>query len=178
MLCKILSYGAIAGLIVGGALFTITVALGGHPPSGWGMLIGYLTMLVALSMVFVAVKRHRDAALGGVIRFWAALRLGLGVSLVASVFYVLAWEAALAVTGLDFAGTYAEAAIERQKAKGVGGEALARLAADMERFKASYANPVYRLPMTFTEIFPVGVLVSLISAAVLRNPRVLPARHG
>src|SRR3546814_12654255 len=35
---------------------------------------------------------------------------------------------------------------------------------------------MFRLPMTFVEIFPVGVLVSLVSAAVLRNPRVLPAR--
>ena len=30
--------------------------------------------------------------------------------------------------------------------------------------------------MTFIEMFPVGVLVSLITAAVLKNPRVLPAR--
>ncbi len=48
----------------------------------------------------------------------------------------------------------------------------------METFKAQYANPLFRLPMTFIEIFPVGVLVSLISAAILRNPRVLPARRG
>jgi hypothetical protein len=30
--------------------------------------------------------------------------------------------------------------------------------------------------MTFIEIFPVGVLIALISAALLRNPRMLPAR--
>jgi hypothetical protein len=39
-----------------------------------------------------------------------------------------------------------------------------------------YSNPLYRLPITFVEMFPVGVLISLISAAVLRNSRVLPAR--
>jgi hypothetical protein len=32
------------------------------------------------------------------------------------------------------------------------------------------------MAITFIEIFPVGVLISLISAAVLRNSRVLPAR--
>jgi ABC-type uncharacterized transport system permease subunit len=32
------------------------------------------------------------------------------------------------------------------------------------------------LGITFIEMFPVGLLVSLISAAVLRNSRVLPAR--
>lgn len=178
MLNKILSYGAASGLFVGGTLFVVFVWMGGHPPNGWGMLIGYLTMLVALSLVFVAIKRHRDTALGGVIRFWPAFGLGLGVSFVASLFYVVAWEAALAVMQADFAGTYADAVIQRQKAAGVSGEALAKLVADMERFKANYANPAYRLPMTFTEIFPVGVIVSLISAALLRNSRLLPARRG
>jgi hypothetical protein len=37
-----------------------------------------------------------------------------------------------------------------------------------------YADPLYRLPMTFIEIFPIGVLVSLIAAALLRNRRFLP----
>jgi hypothetical protein len=46
----------------------------------------------------------------------------------------------------------------------------------MESFKVQYADPLFRMPMTFMEIFPVGLLISLISAAVLRNPKVLPAR--
>lgn len=179
MLRKILSYGAIAGLLIGGVLSLIIVTMGDRMQHGaTGMLIGYLTMLVGLSLVFVAIKRHRDADLGGVIRFWPAFALGLGVSFIASVFYVIAWEATQAITGMDFASTYASAVIERQKAAGISGEALAKLVADMEQFKINYANPAYRLPMTFTEIFPVGVIVSLISAALLRNSRLLPARRG
>jgi hypothetical protein len=46
----------------------------------------------------------------------------------------------------------------------------------MDAFKLQCANPLLRLPMTFAEIFPVGMLVSLISATILRNPRMLPAR--
>jgi len=178
MLRKILIYGVIAGLIVGTALSVTVIAMQDQAPSGYGMLIGYLIMLVGLSLVFVAIKRHRDVELGGVIRFWPAFGLGLGVSFVASLCYVLAWEAAQAMTNLEFASTYASAVIERQKAQGVSGEALAKLVAEMERFKINYANPAYRLPMTFTEIFPVGVIVSLISAALLRNSRLLPARRG
>jgi hypothetical protein len=172
---QILSYGSVAGLIVGIPLFGIAVALNGHPPTTWGAVVGYLTMLVALSLVFVAIKRRRDGELGGVIRFWPAFGLGLAISLVAGVFYVVAWEAALAFTGMDFAGDYAKAVVEQQRAKGLGPEALAKLAADMETFRVQYANPLYRIPVTLSEILPVGVLVSLVSAALLRNPRFFPA---
>lgn len=177
MIRKIFSYGAIAGLVVGLPLFAITVAMKGQTLE-YGVVLGYLTMLVALSLVFVAIKRRRDVDLGGVIRFWPALGLGVAISAVASVFYVLAWEAALAVTGMDFAGDYANILIEQQRAQGVSGEALAQFIAGMEEFKAQYANPLYRVPMTLAEILPVGLLVSLVSAGLLRNSGFMPQRSG
>ncbi len=177
MFRKILSYGLIAGVIAGGGLYAMTVwpshSLGGS----LSMVIGYLTMLVALTAIFVAVKRHRDVDLGGVIRFWPALALGLGISLVAGILYAAAWDLTLAVTHMDFAGGYARAMIAQQQARGVSGAALAKVTAEMDAFKAQYANPFYRWPMTFIEIFPVGVLVSLISAGLLRNPRFLPVKR-
>ena len=178
MVQKILSFGTAAGLVIGSILFGLTVGMKNHPPLAYGMLIGYLTMLLGLSAVFVAIKKHRDADLGGVIRFWPALGLGLGVSLVASLFYVAAWEAALAVTQMDLAGSYADALMAEQRTRGASAEALAKLAVEMETFKVEYANPLIRLPMTLTEIFPVGVLVSLVSAGLLRSPRFLPARQA
>jgi hypothetical protein len=178
MLRKIFSYGVIAGLLVGIPLFTLSVAWNGHPESPYGAVFGYATMLIALSTVFVAIKRHRDTELGGVIRFWPAFGLGLGISVVAGIFYVVAWEAALAVTHMDFAGSYAKAVVDHAIAKGVSGDALAKLSAEMEVFKRQYANPLYRLPMTFAEIFPVGVLVSLVSAGLLRNDRFLALRRS
>jgi hypothetical protein len=176
MLKKILSYGVVAGLMVGVPLSCITLSMSGHTMLRYGMVVGYLIMLIALSTVFVAIKRHRDEDLGGIIKFWAAFGLGLGISFIAGVIYVLSWEAAVAITHVDFASNYARAMIAQQQARGVSGEALAKFTAQMEQFKIQYANPLYRLPMTFAEIFPVGVLVSLASAGLLRNSRFLPAR--
>jgi hypothetical protein len=155
----------------------LAVAQNGHPPLPYGALLGYTTMLVAFSTIFVSLKRRRDVGLGGVIRFWPAFAMGLGISLVASIAYVLAWEAALAVTHMDFAGDYGRALLARQQAEGASDEALAKLADEMARFRAQYARPLYRYAVTFTEIFPVGVLVSLVSAGLLRNSRFLPARR-
>lgn len=178
MFRTILLWGTVAGLIVGSILFGTTVAMADDPPSmGIGMAIGYASMLIALSAIFVGVKRHRDDALGGVIRFWPAFGMGLGISVVAGVFYVLAWETTLAVTGLDYGAKFAEHLIAQRRAEGASAAELARITAEMKAFSVQYADPLYRMPMTFTEIFPVGVLVSLISAALLRRSSFLPARR-
>lgn len=173
----LLKYGAIAGAVAGGALFAVSLLYDGQPPPTYGMALGYTSMLIALTAVFVGVKHHRDEALGGVIRFWPAFGLGLGISLVAGLFYVAAWEIAMAVIDRDFAELFGNMMLERAQARGLQGDALAQATSQAESFKALYRNPLARLPMTFAEIFPVGVLVSLVSALALRNPRVLPARR-
>ena len=178
MIQKILGYGVVAGIIVGVPMIVTFAAFSGHMPLSYGMIIGYTTMLIALSTVFVAIKRHRDADLGGVIGFWRGFGLGLGISVVASVIYVVTWEGITAFTHMDFASGYADAIVEQQKAAGASAEAIAKTRAEMDQFKIDYANPLYRLPMTFTEIFPVGVLVSLIAAALLRNRRFLALRRA
>jgi len=175
---NILKYGLIAGLVVAIPMNLMMVTMHDHAPLAWGMVFGYVTMLVALSAVFVAIKRYRDTELGGVIGFWPALGLGLGISIIAGIIYSLAWELSLAMTHMDFATAYANTLIAEKKAAGASAETLAQLTAEMDAFKVQYANPLYRMPMTFAEIFPVGVLVSLVSAALLRNRRFLALRHA
>ena len=176
MFRNILKYGLIAGLVVGGVNFCMFMALHGRPPIEHGLLIGYAIMLVALSAVFVGIKRHRDVELGGVIWFWPAFGMGVVISLLASVFYVVAWEASQVLTGADFAQAWGQYTIDQARAKGESAAAIAKLSAEMAQFKLQYADPWFRLPMVFAEIFPVGVLVSLVSAGLLRDSRFLSAR--
>lgn len=176
MFRNILKYGLIAGGVVGGISFTI-FTFGGEHNFDYGMLIGYATMLVALSAVFVGIKQYRDQELGGVIRFWPAFGMGVAMSLIAGILYVLSWEASQAITGGDFITAYSDYMIEQARAKGESAAAIAKMTAEMAQFKVQYANPWFRLPMVFAEIFPVGVLVSLVSAGLLRRPNFLPARR-
>lgn len=176
MLHTIATFGSIAGVVVGLLMFVSVQAIRGTPAEAHGVAIGYLTMLIALSTIFVAVKRRRDHELGGVIRFWPAFGLGLGISVVAGIFYVLAWEITLATMSGDFMAEMIAGAIARQRADGASEAQIASFTAQMQAFARDYANPLYRMPITFTEIFPVGVLVSLVTAALLRNSRFLPAR--
>ena len=171
----IITYGLIAGAIIA---LVIALSLAFDTSSEhlaaleW---LGYAVMIIAFSMIFVAIKGYRDREQGGVISFGTAFGLGIGVTLVASVICVVAWEINLAVTDYAFIEEYTESVIAAETAAGATDAELASLRADMDAMKKQYSNPLFRVPMTLLEIFPVGLLITLISAAVLRNSKVLPA---
>jgi hypothetical protein len=166
-------YGGIAGAIVISILVAgLALDLPSHATSEW---FGYLVMLVALSLIFVGVKRYRDVECGGVIRFGRALGVGAGIAAVAGLIYVLGWEIYLALSGWDFMRDYAAGVAERMRADGAAAAAIEAKLAEMRELALKYRNPLFRIPVTFVEIFPVGLLVALVSAALLRNPKLLPA---
>ncbi len=170
---QVLTYGTLSGVIIIGTTL-LRLALGsGESSMAAAEWVGYLVMIVALSMIFVGIKRYRDQELGGVIRFGTAFKVGLGISLVASIIYVVGWEANLALTDHAFIDDYTQSVIAQKEAAGLTGDELAAEVARLEDMKVSYGKVQYRLPMTFMEIFPVGLLITLLSAALLRNRGVL-----
>jgi len=167
-----LVYGGLGGAIVIGIMIA-TFAFGlTNLHTLW---FGYLVMLVALSMIFVGIKRYRDSECGGVIRFPRAFGLGVGIAAVAGVVYTIGWEFYLAISGWDFMADYSAHTLEQMRASGASAAAIQAEQAEMQQMAEMYANPLYRMPMTFAEIFPVGLVIALVSAALLRNPRLFPA---
>jgi hypothetical protein len=172
-----LTYGLLSGLVIIVTMIT-GIALTDRESFFSSEWFGYLVMLVALTFIFVGVKRYRDVERGGVIKFWAAFAMGLAIAAAAGVAYVAVWEVYLAMTDYRFMDEYIAGILRARQAAGVSGAALAEEMAKLESMRTSYANPLFRIPMTFLEIFPVGLLVSLVSAALLRNPRLLPATRS
>jgi NADH:ubiquinone oxidoreductase subunit K len=175
MLRPILIFGVIAGVLTAAPLFSFVVFEG----AGIGensQLVGYSIMLAALSLIFVALKTYRDRVQGGVIKFLPAFLMGLGISAVAGVIYVIGWEITLSLTNYAFIEDYSASLLEAARAKGASAAELEAKAAEVAHFAREYRNPLFRLPLTFIEIFPVGLIVSLVSALLLRNSRFLPAR--
>jgi len=170
-----LIYGSVAGLIVIGSM------LAGFAFAGSGSVLtsewlGYLLMIVALSLVFFGIKRYRDRELGGVIGFLPAFGLGLLITATASLAYVVVWEIYLAATGYTFISDYTAALAERMHGEGMSEAEIATETENLQKLEENYANPFFRVVVTLFEIFPVGFVVALASAALLRNPRLLPAR--
>lgn len=174
----VVTYGVISGVIVICSIM-LSLSLSDNEQS-WINLeyLGYLIMLVALSVIFVAIKRYRDQELGGVITFGTAVMIGLGISVVAGVVYVAIWEFYLAQTNYAFIDDYVDSVIAAKEAEGIVAAELENIVTDMETLRRQYAKPAFRLPMTFLEIFPVGLLITLISAAILRKKENRPVATG
>lgn len=170
----VIVFGALAGAVTIGSAILAVSLVGGTHVAGLEWL-GYLVMILALSLEFVGIKRYRDQELGGVIRFGTAALVGLGIALVASAIYVAAWEGYLAATDYAFIDEYFRAEISALRESSVSDADLQAEVEAMNRLRDQYANPLFRLPITFLEIFPVGVLIALASAGLLRRSELLPA---
>lgn len=171
----ILIYGSIAGLAVAAFMLGGMMISNANGSAG-SQTFGYLSMLVAMSIIFVAVKRYRDTKLGGVVKFWPAFGLGAGIALLASLFYVFAWEIYFNSTGGAWVEVYVEQIRAQYAEQGRSAEEIDAYLTETQSMMELYRNWWFRMPITLTEILPVGVLISLVSAGLLRNARFLPAR--
>ncbi len=170
----ILVYGVIAGVTVA---LLMRVAMTLFPEGGTiGMVAGFSAMIIALTFVFIGVKRYRDVELGGVICFGKALAIGFGIAAIATVLYVAAWELYLYFTNYTFMDEYTRIALEQAQKAGKSASEIAALAEEMDGFKDLYANPLTRWAVTAMEISPIAILMPIISAALLRNSNFMPAK--
>lgn len=173
----VIIYGLIAGTIVAAMmLITMPMYQSGKLKIENGELLGYSTMVIALSVIFFAVKSYRDKQSSGTITFLKGLKIGLLITLIAGVMYASAWEYMYPKIGEDFIATYQHNYFEEMKAKGASDADIQTAKADMASFTEAYKNPIVRFSFTlFVEIFPVGLIISLLTAILLRKKEFLPA---
>lgn len=166
----VITCGLIAGLI-STSLYIGLIILGkaGDIDLKNGMVYGYTLMILAFSFIFVGTRIVRDKYDGGVISFGKAFRVGLYITLIASTVYVIVWQIDNYFFIPDFAGKYSEHILSELKASGASEAEMAKQTAAMARFREMYRNPIFVILMTYLEILPVGLLVSLISAWVLKR---------
>lgn len=167
----VLIYGIIAGLIVTGMMAFSTGYFCAKGDFEGGMIYGYSAMIIAFSMIFVGVKSFRDKHEGGMIKFGKAFKVGLFISLIASTIYVIGWLINYYCFIPDFMDKYAAAMISKAKASGISADELAKKTADMAKMKEWYKNPLVVILMTYVEILPVALIVSLISALILKRTK-------
>ena len=170
---NILVFGTISGLIVSTVMAVSMAILGNdhemNPGSG-GMIIGFSSMVVAFAFVFVGIKNYRDKQNDGMLTFGQGFLLGLMISFVASTMYVITWAIEYHFFFPDFMDKYAAMQIKQLHESGITGAAYDEAVKDIESAGYNYKNsPFFFAMYTYMEIFPVGILITLISTLILRK---------
>ena len=170
----ILVFGAISGVIIStfmGVSMAVMSCGSGATDGGIGsMIIGYSAMVVAFSFIFVGIKNYRDKQNGGTITFSKGLLLGFMISLIASTLYVITWAVEFHFFMPDFMDKYSAMQVKQLQASGMSGAALNEALKSIESASYNYKNnPFFFAMYTYMEILPVGILITLISALILRR---------
>jgi amino acid transporter len=167
---NVLVYGLISGLIVSFImLIPVTLSYKNNEMMDMSVWIGYASMLIALSMIFVGIKNYRDKYNNGVISFSRAFAIGLLIALVASTIYVLTWQIEYRLFFPEFMDKYTAHELTKLNSSGMSQQLIDQKTADMMRMKELYKNPLVNILLTYLEILPVGLVVSLICAAILKR---------
>jgi hypothetical protein len=164
----VLTFGLLAGAIVA-AMMAITLPLVNSGKLEHSEVLGYSTMVLAFLLVFFGIRSYRENVGGGAITFGKAFQVGILITLICCTVYVISWEIIYINFMPDFVDKYAASSIAKARAEGASDAVIAKTAQEMAQFKKLYANPLFNVGMTFMEIFPVGLIVTLISAAILRR---------
>ena len=164
----VLTFGLISGAIIS-ALMLATVPFMHKIGFNRGMIIGYTTMVLAFLLVFFGIRSYRENYGNGHITFGRALGVGLLIMLITCACYVVTWEIIYFNFMPDFADKYAAFIIEDARAKGASEADLAKQLEEMKKFKEMYNNIFFNVAMTFLEPLPVGLVLTFISALILRT---------
>ena len=164
-------FGVISGLILS-VMMIATIPFMHNLGSDKGYIIGYTTMVLAGLLVFFGIRSYRDNISGGRITFARGFAVGILITAIACFFYVGTWEVMFYNFMPDFADKYAAQMVQHAKASGASPQKIDETARAAEQFARNYHNPAYNIAMTFLEVFPPFLLITLLSAAILRRKSV------
>jgi hypothetical protein len=156
------------GLILGAILCTNAIImmnrLVSNPDLETNDVLGYAAMVVVFSLVYFGVRNYRNKQPDGIISFGKAFKVGALIVLVASTLYV--------VVGLSYYYFFVPEFLDEYVQYVLRHTSEANLAAktrEMAEFKEMYKNPVFAILITYSEVLPIGLVVALVSALILKK---------
>ena len=165
----LLTYGLASGAI-SSLLMIATIPFEHQIGFDKALFVGYTNIVLSFLLVFFGVRSYRDNVENGHITFAKAFTVGISITLITCLCYVATWEILYFNFMPDYMDKYAAYMVEKSKAAGAAPAAVQAQLQEIQRSKELYNhNPFYNVAMTFLEPFPVGLVITLISAAVLRK---------
>jgi Protein of unknown function (DUF4199) len=165
----VLTFGLISGLIMsvlmGGSLLLADKIGSGHN----SLVLGYTIMVASFLLVYFGIRSYRDNTLAGQISFGRAFACGILITLISTVCYVVMWEVLYFNFMPHFMDGYFAAQIHKLQSAGLDSATTAARVAAIQHSQQLYQNPLVNMAYTLMEPLPVGVLITLLSAALLRR---------
>jgi len=170
---NIIIYGLTAGIVVSILmLFNINyVSQARNVDYNTSLLLGYASMLIAFSLVYVGIRNYRDKYNGGVISFGQAFKLGIMMVLIASTIFVVIWLIDYFFFIPDYMEKYSVHELDKLKASGASQVEIDKETKELANFARMFKNPFFNAMMTYAEILPVGLIVTLISSLILKRKK-------
>ena len=125
-------------------------------------------MILAAAFIFIAIISYRKK-LGGAIRFREAFVAGLYVSLISALFYACAWEVYYNTRGRNFVEVYTTMQVKQMEKDKKPVTEIEKRKQEMKKWGDDYRKFPVRFITTIGEVLPVGIVVSLIAAAILKR---------
>jgi len=165
----VLTFGLIAGVMIS-VLMDVSLLIANKIGTGHNsMLLGYTMMVASFLLIYFGIRSYRDNTLAGQISFGRAFACGILIALITTVCYVASWEVIYFNFMPHFMDSYWAAQIHRVQSLGLDPATTAARVAAIEHSQQSYQNPLVNMAYTFMEPLPVGLIITLISAAMLRR---------
>ena len=164
----VLTFGLIAGVMIS-VLMDSSLLLANRIGSGHSMLLGYTIMVASFLLIYFGIRSYRDNNLAGQISFGRAFACGILIALITTVCYVATWEILYFNFMPHFMDGYFAAQIHKVQSSGLDPTTTAAKVAEIQHSQELYQNPFVNMAYTFIEPLPVGLLITLISAAILRR---------
>lgn len=166
---NVIIFGLISGVWITTMGVYTAAACYNNPEFTGNDLLGYASMIIAFSFIFVGIRNYRNKFNNGVITFGQAFKTGLYISLIASTLYVVVWLVDYYVFIPDFLDQYTNHVLYRARIDGVSQPELEEKASQMAEFKELYRNPLFVVLITYSEVLPIGLIITIISAVILKR---------
>jgi hypothetical protein len=164
----ILTFGLISGA-VSSLMMIATVPFADRIGFDKGAVIGYTSIVLSFLLVFFGIRSYRDNVENGQITFSKAFAVGISITVISCICYVVTWEVFYYNFLPGFMDKYGAYMVQKAAASGAGPAAIQAQVQQIQKFKELYQNPLINAAMTFIEPFPIGLIITLLSAAVLKK---------
>lgn len=133
-------------------------------------IIGYTGIVLSLSFVFFGIRHYQDHINNGTLTFGQGLKTGLLIVLIPALAFGLFDVLYVSFADPEFLDKYTAYQLEKLKAS-LPAASYEVEAAKLKEEMKMFSNPAIQFVAMFLTVFMIGVIITVISALVLRrNP--------